>query len=216
MNTRLKGGATAESWEAIYRAGDTGWDIGAAAPAFRDLCAQPPPWLTRGRLLVLGCGRGHDAALFAQNGFDVTAVDFAASAIREGRALYGDRFPTLKFVEADILRMPAEFDETFDAVLEHTCFCAIPPNLRPDYVRAVARLLRPGGILFGLFYRFDTEDGDGPPFCVSREGIEADFKGAFEIISWSTPARSHGQRAGRERLVVAKVHVRTGEAPVPP
>ena len=41
--------------------------------------------LTPGKLCIIGCGRGYDAIMFAQKGFDVTAIDFAPSAINAGK-----------------------------------------------------------------------------------------------------------------------------------
>jgi 2-polyprenyl-3-methyl-5-hydroxy-6-metoxy-1,4-benzoquinol methylase len=37
--------------------------------------------MPRCRVLVLGCGEGHDAAFFAQNGHIVTGVDISPEAI---------------------------------------------------------------------------------------------------------------------------------------
>jgi methylase of polypeptide subunit release factors len=69
------------AWEQRYQDGTTRWDLGHPAPAFQALLESadaPNP----GSALVLGAGRGHDAIFFAQQGFDVTAVDFAPSAIQ--------------------------------------------------------------------------------------------------------------------------------------
>ena len=67
-------------WEERYRAGQDGWDLGGPAPALA-------AWLEIGgrfaaavagrsaRVLVPGCGRGHDARLLARVGHEVTGVD---------------------------------------------------------------------------------------------------------------------------------------------
>ena len=55
-----------EFWEGRYQAGRTGWERGVPTPAFRRLLASdraPVP----GRVVVPGCGRGHDALLFADD-----------------------------------------------------------------------------------------------------------------------------------------------------
>ena len=53
-------------WDQRYRDGGDGWELGEPAPPLRhflesDLQAPKPP----GRVLVPGCGRGHEAALLA-------------------------------------------------------------------------------------------------------------------------------------------------------
>jgi SAM-dependent methyltransferase len=40
----------------------------------------------------------------------------------------------------------------FDAIIEHTCLCALPPEWRERYRDAVARLLKPGGLLIGTWF----------------------------------------------------------------
>jgi SAM-dependent methyltransferase len=195
MSERILGTDDSASWEAIYQADDAGWDIGAPAPPFVDLLAQPPAWLSPGRLLVPGCGAGHDAAAFAAAGFDVTAVDFAPSAVRLARE------KGLNVVETDFLTPVAEFANQFDYVLEHTCFCAIPLARRPHYVAAARAALKPGGTLLGLFYRFDPPDADGPPFALSEAELRAAFEPSFEILAIRVPTRSHGRRHGRERFL---------------
>src|SRR5690606_37268345 len=80
----------------------------------------------------------------------------------------------------------------FDLVVENTCFCAIEPARRDDYVTAVAESLRPGGSLVGLFYAHGTPGG--PPFTTDapeldrriqrRHGIKA-----LEVAQGSTLVR---------------------------
>ncbi len=66
-------------WEERYRKGETGWDRGASSSAARTWGEHP--CLAPCRLLIPGCGFGHEVVEFARRGFDVTAVDIAPSAI---------------------------------------------------------------------------------------------------------------------------------------
>src|SRR4051812_31658695 len=107
-------------WDAQYQHGTTGWDIGGPAPAFVDLLAgpdAPPP----GRLIVPGCGRGHDVLLFARAGFDVLGVDFAPLAVAEAGAAAAQIGVAVRFAPADLFDLPAAPDHTFAYLLEHTC-----------------------------------------------------------------------------------------------
>ena len=196
MNDDLRAAST---WEGIYTSGEAGWDLGAAAPPFEDLLATPPEWLAPGRLVNPGCGRGHDAAFFAARGFDVTAVDFADTAITAARA-YAEAAPRLDVVQADLFDLPSLGVAPFDLWLEHTCFCAIPVERRPEYAEVARAMVRPGGVVFGLFYRFDPPDDAGPPFALSETELLATFADGFERLALETPHRSHAARQGRERL----------------
>ena len=201
---RIDGTENPDSWDAIYQAGDAGWDIGKPAPPFVSLLENAPEWLSTGKLICFGAGGGHDSNFFAQNGFDVTAVDFAPTAIA-GIEEYSQKTSGLKALKADILNIPDEYSGTFDYVLEHTCYCAIPVQNREKYVQSAKKVLKPGGILFGLFYRFDPPDEKGPPFPTSEEEVKNLFSKDFEILTWETPDNSHGKRKNRERLIAMRV-----------
>ena len=72
---------TAEFWEACYESEMDGWDIGGPTPVFERLATKIP----KGRICVIGCGRGDDAVTFAKAGFEVTAIDFAKTAVLASR-----------------------------------------------------------------------------------------------------------------------------------
>jgi methyl halide transferase len=201
---RINGTDKAESWEAIYQAGDAGWDIKKPAPPFNSLMKTKPTWLKTGAMAIPGCGNGHDADFFAKKGFPVTAIDFAPSAIASVKE-YAKSNPLLETFEGDFLALPDQFSNSFDYVLEHTCYCAIPQENRPSYVKAVKQILKKDGILFGLFYRFDEADDKGPPHTTSEEEIRTLFEQDFEILELSTPTNSHGKRQNRERFIAMKV-----------
>jgi SAM-dependent methyltransferase len=203
MSDRVRGTENPDSWEAIYQTGDAGWDIGAVAPPFADLLNNPPQWLSPGTLLSVGCGKGHDAFFFAERDFVVTAADFAPSAVAAARE-YEQRSANMTVEQTDILDPPRGWEGAFDYVLEHTCYCAIPPDSRRRYAEVVHWALAPHGSFFGLFYRFDPPDEDGPPHRVSEEGIVEVFSPWFSDITFETPPRSHGRRTGRERLVTMR------------
>ncbi|HND78293.1 MAG TPA: SAM-dependent methyltransferase, partial [bacterium] len=76
MSKNLQTGTvnTPDFWDHIYQNERPRWDIGHATPVFAEWLAHRNQ-LGTGSIAVLGCGTGHDAALFSQHGFDVTAVD---------------------------------------------------------------------------------------------------------------------------------------------
>lgn len=194
-------------WEEIYQRGDAGWDLGRPTPVFRRLLDRGQ--FAPGRMIVLGAGRGHDAREFARRGFAVTAVDFAADAVRDMRALADPHAP-VEILQSDIFDLPKELDGAFDYVLEYTCYCAIHPLRRAEYADVVARLLRspepaegkPGGTYIALAFPLDDRES-GPPFPVSLKEILSLFgEKGFDLLSRETPSDSAPQRRGREELLI--------------
>lgn len=195
---RPSGPLTGDAWNERWLEDNTPWDMGYASPPFeRALRDGLVP--TGGRVLVPGCGSGHEARMLGRLGFNVTAIDLAPKALEKAQSLTSAEDGQIRFVQADLLALPDQISE-LDLVLEHTCFCAIDPGLRDDYVRAVADALRPGGRLLGLFFLIETEEG--PPFGATREEIEHRFSKRFSIDHFEMPRDSHEKRLDREALFV--------------
>jgi len=189
----------AEFWEEFYRRGTISWDLGGPTPVFRRLldAGKFPP----GRLLVPGAGSGHDAREFARRGFAVTAVDFASEAVRMMRALAEPDAPG-RGRAGGYLHSAAHARRGFDYVLEYMCFCAIDPQRRTEYADALARLLKPGGVLIDLAFPVGTWPG-GPPYAVSPDGIVYMFeRRGFALQSRERPPDSAPQRRCAEELLI--------------
>ena len=189
-------------WQSRYLVEDTPWDKGCAAPSLIDLILDRPEWFTDRRVLVPGCGLGHDAALLAQSVGSVLALDIADQALKLGLKTYGSH-ENLKFKKADLFQLSEELSESFDVVWEHTCFCAIDPDLRRRYVVSMWNALRPGGRLIGVFFiNPDVEPGEGPPFGASVSEICAVFDGYFKLEQQEDPRSYYEGREGREKILV--------------
>ncbi len=189
-----------EYWDRIYREERPRWDLGGPTPVFEAWLASRHT-LGKGRIAILGCGNGHDALLFAENGFEVSAVDFAAEPLATLKANIPPHVKNIDLVKADLFGMPEKFKGYFDFVLEYTCYCAIDPERRDEYVKAVQQLLKPGGHLIGLFFPTDGRPG-GPPFAIRYEEVDEKFGNAFKTITDEIPTNSVPKRLGKERFVV--------------
>jgi SAM-dependent methyltransferase len=162
----------AAGWNARYVEGRTGWDLGGPPPALMRVI-RSLAGTSALRVLVPGAGRGHDALAWAEAGHHVTAVDFAPLAVAAAREAASARDLPLAVREADILALPGDLAGAFDLVWEQTCFCAIHPDRRPDYARAMEGCLTAGGQLVGLFWAHSREGG--PPFDVQPDHVRAIF-----------------------------------------
>lgn len=188
-------------WSDRYAEGDTPWDKVSPAPPLLEGIARG---LFAGRILVPGCGKGHDADALARiPGCSVVGLDIVPAAVEAARRAYVAPGVPLEFVVADFFNPPAGYTGAFDALVEHTCFCAIDPAMRPAYVASAAGVLRRGGILFGIFF-INPEAETGPPHKVSREEVFRLFGGFFEPVTEWVPASFFPGREGRERVLVLR------------
>ena len=149
----------ASYWQNRYEQALTGWDRGGPSPAatFFLEWAQREGWR---RVLVPGCGRGHEVITLAEAGLEVTAIDFAPSAVDAVNARLKERNLKATVRAADVLEI--SFESPFDAVYEQTCLCALPPDAWERYEAQLYRWLRPNGVLFAMFMQ--TTQPNGPPF----------------------------------------------------
>ena len=166
-----------------------------AAPPFVSLFASTKAPIA-GKTAVIGCGQGYDAILFAQHGFDTIGFDFAPSAITLGQKLSQTMGISMQFLQRDIFELPKEFPASFDYTIEHTCFCAISPEQRPDYVNMVRSILNPTGELIALFWAHNRPDG--PPFGTTLEEIQDLFSSSFDTSHISPVSNSIASRYGEE------------------
>jgi thiopurine S-methyltransferase len=92
----------ASKWDQRYRDGSDRWELGKPAPPLdtflrTDTRAPQPP----GRVLVPGCGRGHEAALLSELGYEALGMDFSSEAIQGAQALHGSDRAELRWLQAD-------------------------------------------------------------------------------------------------------------------
>lgn len=133
----------------------------ASLPAPRNSTSE-----RRARVLIPGCGKGYDIALFAAYGYDAYGLEVSEHAVQAARkyledpgkgplegeynvqneelgkgsmnVLLGDFFDNawLKEVKG------WEGDEGFDIIYDNTFLCALPPSLRPKWAKRTTDLLR--------------------------------------------------------------------------
>jgi SAM-dependent methyltransferase len=146
----------------ISDAGGAGWDD-LQPPSDRPIESYlaldaflASPLAAPGDALDLGCGGGQASMRLAASGHRVVGVDFAPTAIELARR----NAPELRFLVGDCLALDLP-DASFDlAVDNHVLHCILGAD-RARFLTEVARVLRPGGLLFSE--------------CMSREGT-VDFE----------------------------------------
>ena len=159
----------------------------------------------RGRLLVIGCGRGHDVVALTALGAEAHGLDISPTAIAEARRAHPD-IPKERWHIADLLDLPEGLIGHFDAVVEHTCLSGLPPALRHGYAKGVTELLRPGGHIIGVwFINPEMDPGEeGPPFALPVLELDALFPSPWQIVDDYTAVNSFPGREDRERVRVLR------------
>lgn len=182
-------------WNRRYEEGDTPWDKGEAHPVLQPMLARG---VLRGRILVPGCGTGHDVRELARCGLTVTGLDLAPLAVEQARA--HPKFSGETYEVGDFLALSVAQHGCFDGVFEHTCFCAIDPARRSDYAEAAAAVLAKGGRLLAVFFADPGNDGDGPPFGCRAEELDELFGKNFRLLGEDRDIPTYPERTGRELL----------------
>lgn len=182
-------------WEARYRSGDMPWEKGAPSPGLVDFLAAHRN-LPGKTVCVPGCGSGHDVCEFAKHGFDCFGFDIAPSAISLAEQNAKAVHLKAKFQLADFLHDEPPFQ--FDWIFEHTLFCAIHPDERDDYIRALLHWLKPDGQFLAVNYMI-VEDEEGPPWPTTCEEQLRKLSPHFNLLEEWTP-RSYPNREGKERM----------------
>ena len=186
-------------WQRRYEQNDTPWDKGTPAPA---LVRYIETNTISGRILVPGCGRGHEVRALA-NHIDslVVGLDLSPMAITDATRLAAQAGLEARasFIAGDFFQLPPNLVGSFDWVVEHTCFCAIEPRQRPGYALAASSALRPGGKIFGIFY-LNPDKETGPPFAVSKEELDQLFGPHFALLEQWVPTESFPGRESRELI----------------
>ncbi len=184
-------------WTQKYREGQPRWDLQGPHPALPAVLPQLK--LIKSRILVLGSGRGHDAAYLAKQGHVVTGIDLSELAVQEARAQYSE-INNLTLETGNALSLPLE--NQYDIVLEHTLFCAISPLLRTDLVRQWKKALDVGGHLLGIFFVHPKRGG--PPYGGSEWELRQLLEKDFRLLYWKRWTHSPEHRVGTEIVIYAQ------------
>ena len=200
MADEIRNGYEQADWQKHYDENDLAWDLGEVANPFVRLWEDKR--LTPGTLIIPGCGQGHEVIYFAEREFQVTGVDYSPGAVK----LLGDSLRRKKLnaqvLHRDFFNLEAAHDKAYDSMLEQTFFCAIHPDQRSAYVETVSRVLKPGGMLFGLFYQ--TGEEGGPPFNTTEADIRNHFSEAFDFERLEKCVLSSEKRNEKEWLAILR------------
>ena len=151
-----------ERFQSRYNSDAPPWDSGIVPPEVCALVECESP-LTPGRALDVGCGTGTSSVYLAQNGWNVTGVDWIETAIqraRERAAQAGLDSESVRFMRQDVLSPDFLRDHPpVNLWLDVGCLHGFDRQGMQMYAGHVKRLIAPGGTL--LIYGWARHERDG-------------------------------------------------------
>lgn len=181
-----------EFWEQRYT--EKGWAYGTEPNEF--LFAQKSLFPARAKVLVVGDGEGRNGVWLAQQGFDVTSVDYAAPGLRKARELALAKGTRLNTICADLTQWTWP-RATFDAVV--SVYVHFSPAVRAAMHRAMLESLKPNGVLLlEGFNKDQVRYSSGGPrdaaMLFSQTELQSDFAGAkVEFLEETVAELNEGQ-----------------------
>ena len=164
-----------------YRYFRAPWDIGA-----RDelVLLVETGRIKPSRAIDLGCGTGANAIYLAQNGFDVTGVDYAEAAIEKARSRANEANVTVNFIVDDLTNL-RHVSGTFDFLLDYGVLDDLRLHQREPYLRNMLPLTHAGSqfLLWGFEYPMRWWEKFVPFYDIPFQPgeIEQRFGSYFEI-----------------------------------
>jgi SAM-dependent methyltransferase len=172
---------------------------------------QEAAGLDAGRAIDLACGQGRNAVWLAEQGWEVTGVDFSAVALDQARELAGERGVAVDWIHADLLAHRPE-PQAFDLSLMF--YVQVNAEERAAIVRLAAGCLRPGGMFLLVGHDAENiEHGHGGPQDPARlyspDEIVSDLEGTGLRIERAETVRRpvetpEGERIALDALVRAR------------
>lgn len=164
------------------------WDSGITPPELLEFIAEYPA----GRAIDLGCGTGTNVIALAQNGWQVSGVDFAPRAIKIAQRKIKTAKINADLHVGDVTKL-RNIHGMFDLALDIGCFHNLE-NKKEDYLNRLDEILTPKG--FWLFYaRMLSSEHPDPKHGLSSVEFEH-IKNYFSLIS----RRDNLDKSGRNAV----------------
>ncbi len=184
-------------WSSRYEEGATGWDIGSPSTPLKEFIDQLVD--KNLKILIPGAGNCYEGEYLWNQGFkNVFIVDISEIPLKH----FADRvpdFPKNQLLHQDFFSLK----QSFDLILEQTFYCALPPEMRDDYVSKMSQLLVENGFLAGVLFTFPLTE-QGPPFGGSIDEYKERFQQKFELEVLEKCRNSIPPRAGNEAFIFFK------------
>ncbi len=162
-------------FEQIYQ-GQAPWDTGRPQPAIIRLAEAGQ---IRGSILDVGCGTGENLLYLAARGHEAWGLDFVPVAIERAKAKAAQRGIDATLIVGNALELK-KLSRQFDTVIDCGLFHTFTDEERPVFVKGLAEVLGPGGLLHILCFS-DEEPGTEGPRRISQQEIRDAFHDGWKV-----------------------------------
>ncbi|UUC47369.1 TPMT family class I SAM-dependent methyltransferase [Flavobacterium cerinum] len=191
-----------EYWENRYLNDEAPWDTGSITAPLKEYIDQIIDKTLK--ILIPGAGNAHELDyLFSQGFHNVFIIDLAPTPLENIKSR-NPNFPDSQLLLGDFF----DLNDTFDLILEQTFFCALSPELRPQYAVKMHEILKPGGKIAGLLFDFPLTEA-GPPFGGSETEYRGLFADTFTIKKLERAHNSIKPRQDRELFFIFEKKITT-------
>jgi cyclopropane fatty-acyl-phospholipid synthase-like methyltransferase len=164
-----------QSFEQMYQ-GQAPWDTGRPQPAIIRLAEAGQ---IRGSVLDVGCGTGENLLYLAARGHDCCGIDFVPVAVERAKAKAAQRGIDARFLVGNALELN-KLGRQFDTVIDCGLFHTFADEDRPPFIRGLAAVLRPSGLLHILCFS-DEQPGTEGPRRITQHEIRDSFHDGWRV-----------------------------------
>lgn len=190
----MKNPFNSQYWTDRYLTGNTPWNIGNASTPLTGYLQNYTN--KNARILIPGAGNAYEAEWLWNNGFRNTYVaDLSELPLKDLQQRVPD-FSDDNLLLKDFF----EIQDQFDLIVEQTFFCALHPEQRESYARKMLELLKPGGQLIGVLFKFELTE-NGPPYGGDPDEYRKLFAKYFRIHKLENCYNSIKPRMGNELFI---------------
>lgn len=154
------------------------------------------------KALDIGCGTGFNSIFLAQQGFDVTGLDFVPKAVEIAQKKATKQNINAHFMQADVLKWKTS--DKFDLVLDSGCLHTMNEENRNQYKKQLLTWLKPNA-KYVLFHfakeNFPYAPTQGPK-PKSREEILSFLEPELKLIEFN---QVNGQRTMNQYAFTAQL-----------
>lgn len=166
-------------WNERYAAKDLIWSAGP-----NQLFASEVETLTPGKAVDIACGEGRNAIWLAEQGWEVTAIDFSDVAVDKGRQIAEKRGVNVSWIADDVStrKLPEEEYDLVAVLYLHT-----GESERKKWLQNVLHCVKPSGTFIYIAHDpSNIDNGVGGPQDIAFLPAVADITGAMSAFQIET------------------------------